>query len=48
MAKAIQLYKECMDMDFMDYCDLPPFMNEIKTTSEMVHILKNAVDFICE
>lgn len=34
------------DMDFMDYCDLPPFMNEIRTTSEMVHVLKNAVDFI--
>lgn len=34
------------DMDFMDYCDLPPFMNEIRTISEMVHVLKNAVDFI--
>lgn len=34
------------DMDFMDYCDLPPFMNEIRTTSEMVHVLKSAVDFI--
>ena len=34
------------DMDFMDYTDLPPFMNEICSVGELDYILGEAIKMI--
>lgn len=36
------------DMDFMDYADLPPFMAEIHSYTELVHILRTALDYVIQ
>lgn len=34
------------DMDFMDYIDYPPFMNEVRTVEELDLILTEFMEFI--